>query len=271
MEAKLSPGVGVLILLGVASAFASNHLCARIAFDHGVSVAAAVSVRATFTALLLLAVMRFQHISISIPRALRAKTLLAGLLIASQSYCLYSAVALIGKERPRWRALAPMLLALAGLALALNLRPDHFDADWAAVRAGVGWAFASGVSMTLVYYLNANALKPLDGRLRTFAMTAVTAILVIVAGAATGAHALPRDGAGLAGVMLLAVFYCIAMISLFFVLPRLPSTSTAALNFEPIALLVLGWLILGITVTRLQIVGALLTVSAIAWLGVAKR
>ena len=294
MEAKLSPGAGVLILLGVASAFASNHLCARIAFDHGVSVAAAVSVRATFTALLLLAVMRFQHISISIPRALRAKTLLAGLLIASQSYCLYSAVALIppalallvfqtspmlyvlltwalGKERPRWRALAPMLLALAGLALALNLRPDHFDADWAAVRAGVGWAFASGVSMTLVYYLNANALKPLDGRLRTFAMTAVTAILVIVAGAATGAHALPRDGAGLAGVMLLAVFYCIAMISLFFVLPRLPSTSTAALNFEPIALLVLGWLILGITVTPLQIVGALLTVSAIAWLGVAKR
>jgi len=61
------------------------------------------------------------------------------------------------------------------------------------------------------------------------------------------------------------------MISLFFVLPHLPSTSTAALNFEPIALLVLGWLVLGITVTPLQIVGALLTVSAIAWLGVSKR
>jgi drug/metabolite transporter (DMT)-like permease len=61
------------------------------------------------------------------------------------------------------------------------------------------------------------------------------------------------------------------MISLFFVLPRLPSTSTAALNFEPIALLVLGWLVLGMTVTPLQIVGAVLTVGAIAWLGVAKR
>jgi drug/metabolite transporter (DMT)-like permease len=177
----------------------------------------------------------------------------------------------LGKERPRWSALAPMLLALAGLALALNLRPEHLDADWAAIRTGVGWAFASGLSMTVVYYLNANALKPIDGRLRTFAMTAVTAILVIVAGAATGAHALPRDGAGWAGILLLAVFYCVAMISLFFVLPHLPSTSTAALNFEPIALLVLGWLVLGITVTPLQIVGALLTVSAIAWLGVSKR
>src|SRR5437762_9983754 len=114
--------------------------------------------------------MRFQHISISIPRALRAKTLLAGLLIASQSYCLYSAVAIIppalallvfqtspmlyvvltwalGKEPPRWSALVPMALGLVGLALALNLRPAHLNTDWTAVRAGVGWAFASGACM----------------------------------------------------------------------------------------------------------------------------
>ena len=127
MDAKLSPGAGVLILLGVASCFASNHLCARIAFDHGASVVAAVSVRATFTSLVLLAMMRIQGIRLAIPRELRGKTLLAGLLIASQSYCLYSAVALIppalallvfqtspmlyvlltwglGKEQPRWSA-----------------------------------------------------------------------------------------------------------------------------------------------------------------------
>src|SRR5258708_36477992 len=93
MESKLSPGAGVLVLLGVACVFASNHLCARIAFDHGASVAAAVGVRATFTALLLLVVMRVQHISLAIPRELRGRTLIAGLLIAAQSYCLYSAVA----------------------------------------------------------------------------------------------------------------------------------------------------------------------------------
>jgi drug/metabolite transporter (DMT)-like permease len=61
------------------------------------------------------------------------------------------------------------------------------------------------------------------------------------------------------------------MISLFFVLPRLPTTSTAALNFEPIALLALGWIFLGHTVTPLQTVGAFLVVGAIAWLGAAKR
>jgi drug/metabolite transporter (DMT)-like permease len=288
MDAKLSPGTGIVILLGVGSAFASNHLCARIAFDHGASVATAVSVRATFTALLLLTLMRVQGVRIAIPRELRGRTLLAGVLIATQSYALYSAVALIppalallvfqtspvlyvlltwalGKEAPRWSAIPPMILALIGLALALNVRTGEN------MLAGVAWAFASGVSMTIVYYLNANALKPLDGRLRTFAMTAVTAVLVIVIASAAGAQALPRDGLGWSGLVLLAVFYCIAMLSLFYVLPRVPSTSTGALNFEPIALLVLAWLILGHTVTPVQLVGAVVTVGAIAWLGVSKK
>jgi drug/metabolite transporter (DMT)-like permease len=291
MDAKLSPGTGIVIMLGVASAFASNHLCARIAFDHGASVATAVSVRATFTALLLLVVMRLQGIRIAIPRELRGRTLLAGVLIATQSYTLYSAVALIapalallvfqtspmlyvlltwalGKEAPRWSAIAPMILALIGLGLALNLHT--VNADSARMHVGIAWAFASGLSMTVVYYLNANALKSLDGRLRTFAMTAVTAVLVIVVATAAGAQAAPRDGLGWTGLALLAVFYCIAMMSLFYVLPRLPSTTTAALNFEPIALLVLAWLVLGHTVTVLQLVGAFVTVGAIAWLGAKK-
>ena len=95
MDAKLAPGSSVVILLGVACAFASNHLCARIAFDHGASVATAVSVRATFTALLLFFLMRVQGVRIAIPRELRWPTLVAGMLIATQSYSLYSAVALI--------------------------------------------------------------------------------------------------------------------------------------------------------------------------------
>ena len=235
METKLSPGTGVVILLGVASAFASNHLCARIAFDHGASVATGVSVRATFTALFLFFMMRLQGVRIAIPRELRGATLLAGVLIATQSYTLYSAVAIIppalallvfqtspmlyvlltwalGKEKPSWSALPPMMLALVGLALALNVRTGENMA------AGVApAAFASALSMTVVYYLNANALRALDGRLRTFAMTAVTALLVIVLAGAAGAQALPRDGAGWAGLALLAVFYCIAMMALFYV------------------------------------------------------
>ena len=282
------------MLLGVGCGFAANHVSARVAFDHGASVAAGVAVRASVTALVLLLMMRLQGVRLSVPCGLRGWALLAGMLVATQSYCLYSAVALIppalallvfqtspmlyvllswamGKEAPRWSALPPMLLALAGLGLALGLRADALQARWGEIGAGVLWALASGAAMTVVYYLNGHVLKSMDGRLRTFAMTAVTAVLAGSVGAAAGLIVFPADAAGWAGLASLSFFYCVAMISLFFVLPRVPSTSTAALNIEPIALLLLAWILLGHTVTPLQIAGALLTVAAIAWLGAAKR
>jgi drug/metabolite transporter (DMT)-like permease len=290
----LSPRLGILILAGVGISFAANHTAARIAFDHGATVAAGVSVRATTTALVLLVMMRLQRVSLSVPGALLPWALLAGVLIAAQSYCLYSAVARIppalallvfqispmlyvllcwtmGKEPPRWSALPPMLLGLVGLAFALDLELEHLGARWNEIGAGVLWALASSASMAGVYYLNGHVLKSMDGRLRTFVMTAVTATLVIAGGTAAESIAFPRDATGWAGLAGLAMFYCVAMITLFFVLPRLPATSTVTLNVEPIALLFLGWLFLGHTVTPLQILGAFLTVGAIVWLGVSKR
>jgi drug/metabolite transporter (DMT)-like permease len=294
MEARLSPRIGIAVLLFAATCFATNHLAARISFDHGTSVPFAITVRATTTALVLLVMMRLQGVALVLPRGLRLPAAAAGVLIATQSYCLYSAVATIppalallvfqtspmlylllcwalGKEAPRWSALPPMLLALAGLALALDLRLEHLEARWNEIGAGVLWAFASGASMAVVYTLNAGVLKPVDGRLRTFAMMSITAILVFAGGAAAGAHALPADSAGWLGLLCLTIFYCMAMISLFLILPRVPAASTAALNFEPIALLGLGWVILGHHLTPLQILGAFLTVGAIAWVGAAKR
>jgi len=294
MEAKLSPGTGIVILLGVATTFAANHVAARVAFDHGASVATGIVVRAAGTALVLLLLMKFQGVTFSLPRPLRGQALLAGVLVAVQSYCLYSAVALIpaalallvfqtcpmlfvllswalGKETPRPQTFAAMLLALAGLALALDITPDRFAMKWAELGAGVSWAFAGAVSFAFVYYMNSNALKGLDGRLRTFVMTSVTATLVLIGGGVAQRLALPQDGTGWAGLALLTVLYCVAMSSLFYVLPRLSAASTAALNFEPIAALVLAWIFLGQTVAPLQIAGAFVTVSAIAWLGVSKK
>lgn len=294
MEAKLSPGAGIVILCAVSTAFAANHVAARIAFDHGGSVAAAIVTRAAGTALVLLLMMQLRSVSMTLPPALRGRLLLAGVLVAVQSYCLYSAVALIpaglallvfqtcpmlyvllswamGKETPRPQAFAAMVLALVGLALALNITPDKFSAQWSVLGAGVSWAFGAAVSFAFVYYMNSHSLKSLDGRLRTFAMTAVTAVLVLAGGSMAGSLALPRDATGMIGLALLTVFYCVAMSSLFFVLPRLSAASTGALNFEPIAALILAWIFLGQTIAPLQIVGACVTVGAIAWLGVSKK
>ena len=294
MSGKLPPRLGIVILIIVASCFASNHFSARIAFDHGASVAAAVAVRASSTALFLVFVLKILRIPFVLPAGTRRWALLAGALIAVQSYCLYSAVAIIppalallvfqtspmlyvlltwafGKQPPRAAALAPMALALAGLALALDIRTDQLAARWSEIGIGVSWAFASGVSMAFVYFLNGNALAALDGRLRTFVMTAVTATIVVVAAGAAGALRLPADAVGAAGLVSLTIFYCTAMIGLFAVLPRVAPSATVALNFEPIALLGLTWVFLDQRVSALQLAGAFLTVGAITWLGSMKR
>jgi drug/metabolite transporter (DMT)-like permease len=294
MQAKVTPATGIVILFGVATMFAANHVAARIAFDHGASVATGVSARAAGTALVLLLLMKIQNVALSLSPALRGQALLAGVLVAVQSYCLYSAVALIpaalallvfqicpmlfvlltwamGKEAPRPQTFAAMLVALAGLALALDINPEKFSARWSELGAGVTWAFAAAVSFAFVYYVNSHSLKSVDGRMRTFVMTAVTGVLVLAGGGAAQALALPQDSIGWLGLALLTVFYCIAMSSLFVVLPRMSAVSTAALNFEPIALLGLAWIFLGQAVTPLQIVGAFVTVGAIAWLGISKK
>jgi drug/metabolite transporter (DMT)-like permease len=290
---KLPLGAGVAILAAAATMFASNHIGARLAFDHGASVATGVLVRATWTSLVLLVLMLSQGVRIALPRTLIVASVLTGVCATVQSYCLYSAVARIpvalalltfqtapmlfllfswamGHERPRASAFAAMLVALAGLVLALNIRIENFGARWAEIGAGVSWALGGAGAFMLMLYANAHALKEVDGRLRTFVMTAVTALIVVVAGGATEAFALPQDAHGWLGLGLLTIFYCGAMCTLFISLPRLVPASTVALNFEPIALLGLGWIVLGQAVGPLQIAGAFLTVGAIAWLGLRK-
>ncbi len=47
--------------------------------------------------------------------------------------------------------------------------------------------------------------------------------------------------------------------------------NAAVLNFEPIAVLGLAWVVLGQAVAPLQILGAFIVVGAIAWMGAGKR
>jgi drug/metabolite transporter (DMT)-like permease len=219
-----------------------------------------------------------------------------GCFVAIQSFCLYTAVASIpvalallvfqtfpmlfmllswaaGKEKLRPSAPLAMAVALVGLALALDVRIEGFSQRWKEIGVGVLWSLGAAVSMTLVFYLNTHWLKGLDGRVRTLVMMTVAATLVLAGGAAAGKLALPADGIGWLGLVLLTALYGTAATWMFIVLPRLSggSSSTVALNFEPIAVLGIAWLTLGQKVGPLQILGALIVVGAIAWLGLSKR
>jgi len=290
----LSPRLGLLVLAGIATLFGANHVAARYAIDHGASVAGAVATRSACTAIFLLVFLKFSNIKI----VFTSRALAVGVLVAIQSFCLYTAVTRIpvalallvfqsfpllyvllswatGKERPRWASLAPIPLALAGLALALDVYGKAGDVAgrWAEIGSGVGWALGAAVAFTLVVFLNTHWLKALDGRVRTFYMMSVTAALTLAGGAAAGALTLPADPGGWVALALLTLLYGAAITSLFVVLPKLGggAASTIALNFEPIAALGIAWVVLGQAVAPLQVLGAFVVVGAIAWLGAIRR
>jgi len=120
--------------------------------------------------------------------------------------------------------------------------------------------------------LTAHKLGSMDGRLRSFLTMSVVAVVATAGGAAAGDFALPADATGWTALVLLTVFYGTAITSLFVVLPKLGAVNNMAiLNFEPIAVLGLAWLILGQAVAPLQIVGAFIVVGAIMWMGSGKK
>jgi drug/metabolite transporter (DMT)-like permease len=134
------------------------------------------------------------------------------------------------------------------------------------------WALAAGFAFATALLLIDLWLKEVDGRIRSALTMATVAIIVAVIGAALGAFRAPADATGWMGVALLSVFYGLAITSVFVVLPRMGSSSYAVvLNFEPISLLFLGWVILGQAIAPLQIFGAFIVVGAIIWLGLAKK
>jgi drug/metabolite transporter (DMT)-like permease len=293
MTKILSPRIAIPLLMLLAAVFAANHIAARLAFDHGASVAAAVAVRSGITAFVMVALLRAQGVSLALPRATLARGLGIGVLVAVQSFCLYQAVAVIpvalallafnthpmlfvllgwaaGGAPPGRRALVAMPLALFGLVLALDIigTLDAMAGRWAEIGAGVGWAIGAAASFSTAMFLTTRFLQDVDGRMRTLLTMGTTAVLVGLAGAAAGTLALPADATGWVGLALLTVLYGTAITSIFTVVPRLAAPSnTAALNFEPIAALALGWAILGQGVAPRQMVGALIVVGAVILIG----
>ena len=299
--APLPRWIGVSLLLLIAVGFASNHVAARIAFDHGANVATAVAVRSCATALFVLALLRQAGVTVRMPAPTLRRAMLIGLLVAIQSLCLYSAVARIpvalallvfntfalmlgliswaaGAERPSRRAFVAMPLALLGLALALDVAGVAGPVAGAAaiapatMGAGIAFAFSGAAAFATALFLTTRWLGAIDGRLRTLVLMSVVAAVALASGAMGGRFDWPRDGTGWLALATLVVLYGAGTTALFVLLPRMGTVNNAAvMNFEPIAALLLAWIVLDQRVAPIQIVGALVVIGAIVMLSTGRR
>lgn len=298
---QISRWLGITLLVFISIVFGSNHIAARFAFEHGANVATAVAFRSSAALVFVLVLLLANRVSFALPAGTRLRGVLIGLLLMLQSYCIFSAVARIpvalallsfntypiviallawwfDGERPTRRTLIAMPVALAGLALALDaggwsgVGAAGFAGRWDEIGVGVLFGCGASFSFSAALYLTTRWLKDVDGRLRTLLATGTIAAVALAGGALTSAFALPVDGTGWLALVLMGLFYSAAVTSLFVVLPRIGVVNnSAALNFEPVAVLAMGWVLLGQTMAPLQIAGAAIVVGAIVALSAGKR
>lgn len=298
-SSKALSGSAFVTLLLIALMMGANHVSARLAFDHGVTVSTAVLFRSAVTALVVWVIVRVAGVPVNVSAAQRKALLKIGLLIGLQSLCLYSAVArlpvalalLAFNTYPLWtalwartlkgeriepRVLRAMPVLLLGLALALDVAGAASglgaSAHWGRIGAGVAFALTAAASFGLALVFTQHETLGLDGRVRTAITMALVAAAALVGVVAQGGLALPNAPIGWWGLAGLTALYGTAFTIMFTVLPRLGVVGgSPIMNVEPIFALVLAWAVLGQTVAAMQVAGGLLVVATVMWLGLRRR
>lgn len=286
-------------LLFTACLFGANHVAARLAFNHGLDVASAVTVRSLITALVVGLIVWQQRVSLTVTKRQRGFLLLISALVAVQSLSLYAAVArlpvalalLTFNTYPLWTALfawlfyrhkpeRAVLLAMPVLLIGLALALDVFGAasglgaagQWQQIGAGVAFALLAAAVFGAALVCTQHEAAGVDGRLRTtVTMTLVGLLALLVLPLQGGLH-LPQAAAGWWGLAGLTLCYGTAFTIMFTLLPKLGVVgSSPIMNVEPVAALVLAWALLGQSIAPVQVAGALIVVGAVMALGLRKR
>jgi drug/metabolite transporter (DMT)-like permease len=291
-ERDLAPGAGAwltvhpvlatLFIAVTASTFALGSTLIRFAYDAGAGTLTIVMTRTTIAAACLALLLVARGVRLRFDRRERWAAPLIGLVMGGYSGAFYMGleympVALtvltfysypimtglfswcMGQERFGLAGLIALPLAFLGLLLALDV--------WGAEvsLAGVGWALLGAVGFSAVLILSAALLpKRADTRPRTLLMLTTASIATIVATVASGEIWFPTDAAGWAGLIGSALCYAVAMTALLFAAATLGATRVAVvMNVEPLASIVLTFLILGERLKPIQLAGALIVTVSI--------
>lgn len=284
--------IAALILATLACSFAGNHIAARIAFDHDAGLLLAMLCRSGGTLLVLAVLVLWQRDSLRLSSSTWGWQLLLGLLLTVQSFCIYSAVARIpvalallvvnlspillalltwalGGAAPTGRAAIIMGLILFGLVLALDVPARlagqaQLEANWI---AGVLFSLIAAGVFAMALWITEYRLSTMPGRVRSMLTMAVVfsaSAMLGASGELPGGLGLPNAAAGWIALACLVLLYGTAFSLLFILMPRLDIARNApVMNMEPVAGMLLGWLVLGQLLGPLQVLGGLIVVGGI--------
>ncbi|NVZ30075.1 DMT family transporter [Pseudomonas gingeri] len=295
LSTALPRPLAVLILATLACAFAGNHIAARIAFDHDTGLLLAILCRSGVTLLVLAGLVFWQRETLKLKAGTWRWQLLMGVLIAAQSFCVYSAVARIpvalallvgntapillvllnwalGGRAPTRQAMLLMGMILIGLVFALDVpqrlsSQDSGEAQW---LEGILFGFTAASVFACALWITEHKLSQVRGSVRSLLTLLVVFCVTALLGLSEllpGGISLPGAPTGWLALGCLVLLYGLAFSLLFICVSRLDIVRNApVMNVEPIASLLFGWLILDQLLSRGQVIGGLIVVGGIVLL-----
>ena len=272
---------GICLVLFAAVVLAATSIAAVISFQGGANPSAIVVIRFFGGVFVLFALLLVSRASAGLSMHDRIIAFAIGAAQAIQSFALYSSLerisvgltmiifyvfplivgvlaSAIGQERLTGRLVTALIIAFLGLVLVFNVTgpgPDLAGALFAGLAA-IGW--------TIVVVFGTQLASGGDARAVTLHIQLSALILFSLSLVVTGEVRFPVSRDGWLALALIPFLYSAAMAAFFTATQIIGSVRTSLMmNFEAVSAIILGYLVLGQTLTSLQLTGAAIVIAAL--------
>ena len=273
--------VGIAIALAAAAGFALANTSASVAYQGGSNPLTVAATRFLVPTAALIVWLRVSGLSLALPRRDAWAAILLGVVTAFYTWALLRSfssipfalavlifylfplmaavmVAGLGWERFSWKTGAAIVLALAGLALALDVRGGNLNTE------GVTLAFLAAAGLAVVVAVSSRVFGKGDARPLTLYMAATASVVLFILCAVSGDFALPHTASGWIGFAAAAAFYGFAMIAFFIAITMIGPVRASLLSYADAVISAgLGVVVLGQALTLVQIAGIALVIVAL--------
>lgn len=184
---------------------------------------------------------------------------LAALIFYTYPFCVAVLASLTGREPMTRVKAAALLVAFAGLVLALG--PSFDVLNW----RGIACALAGALGMAIAVTFSGAVMRQNDALAVNACTNGWAAIALGAYMAAAGSVALPTTGLGWTGIVGATLCYIVAFSTWLLSLRMIEPIRVAILfNIEPVVTITAAWLVLGERLGPLQLLGGALVIAAIA-------
>lgn len=276
-----SPATGYLFAIGSSVGLGAAVALSRAAYDGGTDPLSVATVRSVFGMLLVGGLCLATGRSLRVPRRVWLHLIGLGLLVgymffgnigavkyipvglAALLFFIYPPlvalfVALLDRRRVGFVKGMALAGAFAGLALMLGV--DLGTLDWRGVALGLGAGLCCAVNAVWI----SRVMRGVDVLVMTFYMTMVGCAMLVAIASTTGGLTAPVTPGGWIGAACVILFQGCSIPFFYASIPRIgPEKAAMFNNLQPVASIVLAWLLFGEALAAAQFAGGAMVLGGI--------